>query len=47
MNLRPYQQEIIEKTRQSWQAGHKHNIICLPCGARQNRFVRLYGRANH
>ena len=31
-NLRPYQSEIIEKTRQSWRLGYKRNIICLPCG---------------
>ena len=47
MQLRDYQTDVIKKVRSSWQAGHKHNIICLPCGARQNRFVRIYGRTNH
>lgn len=33
MQLRPYQQDIIEKCRISFMSGHKRPLVVLPCGA--------------
>ena len=37
--LRPYQEELIQRTSRSWRTGHKAPCIVLPCGGGKSVIV--------
>lgn len=44
MQLRPYQDELVERVRQSWRTGHRSPCIVLPCGGGKSCIVAEIAR---